>query len=102
MSGAAKATLITFLLRLMDEFQSGNLGLSTLRADKALRSVNSAGLRNLDLRSMIGISPVQIADQERDVVFSKSKAGVKRIVLAEFFAIVHNLITAAAETQLLI
>ena len=84
MSGAAKATLIAFLLRLVDEFQSGNLGLSTLRADMALRSVNSAGPRNLDLRSMIGIPPVQIADQERDVVFSKSKAGVKRIVSAEF------------------
>lgn len=84
MSGAAKATLITFLLRLVDEFQSGNLGLSTLRADKALRSVNSAGPRNLDLRSMIGIPPVQIADQERDVVFSKSKVWVKQIVSAAF------------------
>ena len=84
MSGAAKATLIKFLLRLGAEFQSGNLGLNALRADKALRSVNSAGPRNLDLRSMIGIPPVQIADQERDVVFSKSKVWVKQIVSAAF------------------
>ena len=89
MSGAAKATLIKFLLRLGAEFQSGNLGLNALRADKALRSI-------------IEIPAVHIADQERDVVLSKSKAGVKRIVSAAFFAIVHNLITAAAETQLLI
>jgi hypothetical protein len=95
-SGAANATLIRFLLRLGAEFQSGNLGLNALRADKALRSVNSVGPRNLDLRSMIRIPAVHIADQERDVVLSKSIVGVKRIVSAASFAIVHNLITAAA------
>ena len=82
MSGAAKSTLIRFLPRLVAEFQSGNLVLSALRADRALRSVNSVGPRNLGLRSMIGIPAVQIADQERDVVLSQSKVWVKQIVLA--------------------
>ena len=82
MSGAAKSTLIRFLPRLVAEFQSGNLVLSALRADRALRSVNSVGPRNLGLLSMIGIPAVQIADQERDVVLSKSKVEVKQIVSA--------------------
>jgi hypothetical protein len=51
---------------------------------------------------MIGIPAVHTADQELDVVLSKSKVGVKRIVSAASFGIVHNLIIAAAETQLLI
>ena len=102
MSGAAKATLITFLLRLVDEFQSGNLGLSTLRADKGFavckqRWPQKSGFAVYDWDP----SSSNCRPRAR-CSFVKEQSWGETDCIGGIFAFVHNLIAAAAETQLLI